>query len=177
MQILIVIDSISKRFSACGARIGSILSRNKAFIGNVLKFARARLSPPTFAQILAEATLDVPANYLSNAVAEYDKRRKVLTARLNQMEGVTCPTPGGAFYTFVEMPIDDSDKFCRWMLEEFDLDGETLMMAPGNGFYLDKNLGANQVRLAYVLNVEDLERALTVLEAGLKAYKKLMMDN
>jgi aspartate aminotransferase len=167
---VVVLDSISKRYSACGARIGAVVSKNKSFIDTAMKFAQARLSPPTLAQILAEATLDVDPSYISNAIGEYDNRRKALVNRLNQMEGVLCPTPTGAFYAFVQLPIDSSDKFCRWMLEDFDYNGETVMMAPGSGFYSTEGLGNNEVRLAYVLNEGDLEKALTALEAGLKAY-------
>lgn len=167
---VVVLDSISKRYSACGARIGAIVTKNQGVLDTAMKFAQARLSPPTFAQILAEATLDVDASYITEAIEEYDKRRRVLVARLNEMEGVICPTPGGAFYTFVQLPIDNADKFCRWMLEEFDYNGETVMMAPGTGFYATEGLGQNQVRIAYVLNTDDLKKALDVLEAGLKAY-------
>ncbi len=167
---VVVIDSISKRYSACGARIGAIVTKNRGVLDTAMKFAQARLSPPTFAQILAEAALDVDPSYLTGAIEEYDKRRKVLAARLNEMDGVICPTPGGAFYTFVQLPIDNSDKFCRWMLEEFDHNGETVMVAPGTGFYATEGLGHNQVRIAYVLNIAELKKALNVLEAGLNAY-------
>jgi aspartate aminotransferase len=170
---VVVLDSISKRFSACGARVGAVVSKNMDFMNTAMKFAQARLSPPTLAQILAEATLDVPKSYITDAISEYDQRRKTLVRRLNEMNGVICPTPGGAFYTFVELPIDDSEKFCRWMLEEFDHNGETVMMAPGSGFYSTKGLGKNQVRIAYVLNEGDLNKALDALEAGLKVYNSL----
>ena len=167
---VVVLDSISKRYSACGARIGAIVTRNQGVLDTAMKFAQARLSPPTFAQILAEATLDVEDGYITEAIGEYDKRRRVLANRLNAMDGVICPTPTGAFYTFVQLPIDNADKFCRWMLESFDHHGESVMMAPGTGFYATKGLGQNQVRIAYVLNIDDLNKALDVLEAGLKAY-------
>ncbi len=167
---VVVLDSISKRYSACGARIGAIVTRNQGVLDTAMKFAQARLSPPTFAQILAEATLDVEESYITEAIGEYDKRRRVLAARLNEMDSVICPTPTGAFYTFVQLPIDNADKFCRWMLEDFDHNGETVMMAPGTGFYATKGLGQNQVRVAYVLNVDDLNKALDALEAGLKVY-------
>ena len=167
---VVVLDSISKRFSACGARVGAVVSRNMDFMNVAMKFAQARLSPPTLAQILAEATLDVPASYLQNAIGEYDNRRKLLVRRLNEMEGVICPTPTGAFYSFVQLPIDSSEKFCQWILEEFDHNGETVMMAPGSGFYSTEGLGENQVRIAYVLNETDLNNALTALEAALKVY-------
>jgi aspartate aminotransferase len=167
---VVVLDSISKRYSACGARIGAIVTKSQEVLDTAMKFAQARLSPPTLAQIFAEATLDVEASYLTDVIAEYDNRRKVLAARLNEIDGVICPTPGGAFYTFVQLPIDNADKFCQWMLEEFDYNGETVMMAPGSGFYATQDLGQNQVRIAYVLNTDDLRKALDVLEEGLKAY-------
>jgi len=170
---VVVLDSISKRFSACGARVGAVVSRNQEFMDIVMKFAQARLSPPTFAQILAEATLDVPKSYITDAITEYDQRRRTLVKRLNEMDGVICPTPGGAFYTFVQLPIDNAEKFCQWMLEEFDHNGESVMMAPGSGFYSTKGLGENQVRIAYVLNEDDLNKALDALEAGLKVYNEL----
>lgn len=169
---VVVLDSISKRYSACGARIGAVVTRNQGVLDTAMKFAQARLSPPTFAQILAEATLDVEESYITEAIGEYDKRRRVLAARLSAMDGVICPTPTGAFYTFVQLPIDNADKFCRWMLEDFDHNGETVMMAPGTGFYATKGLGQNQVRVAYVLNIDDLNKALDALEAGLNAYRK-----
>lgn len=167
---VVVMDSISKRYSACGARVGAIVSKNKAFMATVMKFAQARLSPPTLAQILAEATLDVDPTYLTEAIAEYDIRRKALIERLHTIEGVVCPNPVGAFYAFVQLPIDDAERFCQWMLEEFDHNGETVMMAPGNGFYATPGLGKQEVRIAYVLHQDDLMRALDALEAGLKAY-------
>lgn len=179
----VVVDSISKRFSACGARVGAIVSKNKEVIATAMKFAQARLSPPTLAQVLAEATLDVEESYIKEAIQEYDERRKLLVNRLNEMEGVICPTPGGAFYTFVELPIDDSENFCRWILEDFDYNGETVMMAPGSGFYATPGQGTNQVRIAYVLNKSDLNKALDCLQAAIKAYphskinKKIALHN
>ena len=170
---VVVLDSISKRYSACGARIGAIVTKNQDVLATTMKFAQARLSPPTYAQILAEAALDVDASYITDAIEEYDKRRRVLTTRLNEMEGVICPTPGGAFYTFLQLPIDNADKFCRWMLEEFDHNGETVMMAPGTGFYATEGFGQNQVRIAYVLNTDDLKKALDILEVGLKTYNSI----
>lgn len=166
----VVMDSISKRYSACGARIGAMVTRNKTLIETALKFAQARLSPPTLAQVLAEATLDTPDSYLQEVKEEYDKRRQILVNRLRQIPGVTCPNPGGAFYAFVRLPIEDADHFCQWMLESFEHEGETVMMAPGTGFYASPGLGKQEVRFAYVLRQEDLERALDCLEAGLKAY-------
>lgn len=166
----IVIDSISKRYSACGARIGAIVTKNQDVLDAAVKFAQARLSPPTFAQILAEATVDVEEQYFADVKEEYDSRRRLLVERLNAMEGVTCPTPGGAFYAFAQLPIDNSDKFCQWLLEDFDLNGESIMTAPGTGFYSTPGEGTNQVRIAYVLNNEDLTKALDCLEAALKVY-------
>lgn len=169
-QHAIVIDSISKRYSACGARIGALVCKNKEVIASAMKFAQARLSPPTLEQILAEATVDVPDTYFKEVNQEYDERRKLLISRLKAMDGVICPNPGGAFYALVELPIDDSDTFCQWMLDSFDHNGETVMMAPGTGFYSTPGLGKKEVRLAYVLNKGDLNKAMDCLEAGLKAY-------
>ena len=166
----IVIDSISKRYSACGARIGAIVTKNQAVLDASMKFAQARLSPPTLAQILGEATVDVEESYFTEVKEEYLSRRDLLINRLNKMQGVTCPMPGGAFYAFAKLPIDDSDKFCQWLLEDFDYNGETVMTAPGTGFYSTPGLGKDEVRMAYVLNKEDLDAALTCLEEGLKVY-------
>lgn len=169
-QNAIVVDSISKRYSACGARIGAIVTKNQNVLDAAVKFAQARLSPPTFAQILAEATVDVEEQYFADVKEEYDSRRRLLVERLNAMKGVTCPTPGGAFYAFAQLPIDDADRFCQWLLEDFDLNGESVMTAPGTGFYSTNGEGKNQVRIAYVLNNEDLTKALDCLEAALKVY-------
>jgi len=169
-QHAVVVDSISKRYSACGARIGCIVSRNKELISTATKFAQARLSPPSLAQVVAEAMVDVEPSYMQNVITEYKQRRDTLVNGLNEIEGVTCPNPGGAFYATVKLPIDDSDNFCQWMLEEFNLNNETVMMAPAAGFYATKGLGKNEVRIAYVLNEDDLKRALEILEAGLKEY-------
>ena len=167
---VVVFDSVSKRFSACGARVGALISRNKDIVGTAMKFAQARLSPPTLGQIVAEATLDVEADYLEAAKAEYDSRRQLIVQRLQAMEGVVCPNPGGAFYAFVKLPIDDSEKFCQWLLEDFEHNGETLMMAPGSGFYSTQGLGTQEVRIAYVLNNKDLSSALDCLEKALEVY-------
>ncbi len=167
----IVIDSISKRYSACGARLGCLVSKNKSVIAAATKFAQARLSPPTWSELAAEAALEVPASYFEEVVAEYSQRRDLLVDRLNAMEGVNCPSPGGAFYCMVHLPIKDSDHFCQWMLESFDHEGSTVMMAPGTGFYHTKGLGKSEVRIAYVLNVDDLNRAMDALEKGLQVYK------
>lgn len=166
----IVIDSISKRYSACGARIGAIVTKNQAVLEASMKFAQARLSPPTLAQILGEATVDVEESYFTEVKEEYLSRRDLLINRLNKMQGVTCPMPGGAFYAFAKLPIDDSDKFCQWLLEDFEYNGETVMTAPGTGFYSTPGLGKDEVRMAYVLNKEDLDAALTCLEEALKVY-------
>lgn len=172
-EYAIVVDSISKRYSACGARLGALVSKNKQLIAAATKFAQARLSPPTWSELAGEAALSVPASYFEEVVDEYTNRRDALVNRLNQMEGVNCPTPGGAFYCMVQLPVADSDHFCQWMLEEFDLEGATVMMAPGSGFYYTKGLGKSEVRIAYVLNEEDLMTAMDCLEAGLKAYCKI----
>lgn len=167
---VIVIDSISKRFSACGARIGCIVSRNQELMGLVLKMAQARLSPPTFGQLGAEAVYKLPVSYYQGVVSEYNSRRDLLKSRLDKIEGVTCPQVDGAFYALVGLPVTDSEHFCRWMLEEFSYQGATVMMAPGAGFYATPGLGEDQVRIAYVLNCEDLDSAMDCLEQGLIAY-------
>ena len=172
----IVIDSISKRYSACGARIGAIVSRNKAVISTALKLAQARLSPPTLAQIAAEASLEVGQDYFNNVHREYQARRNLLVKKLNDIDGVLCPNPGGAFYVMAEIPVDDSEKFCQWMLEDFDHEGETVMMAPGPGFYSTKGKGTQEVRIAYVLNQTDLAKAADILKAGLEAYRLSVMQ-
>ena len=166
----IVFDSISKRYSACGARIGCVVTRNQQVYDTIMKFAQARLSPPTLAQILAEATLDVGPEYLEEAIAEYANRRELLVARLRAMDGVVCPEPGGAFYLFARFPVDDTENFCRWLLESFEHEGATLMMAPGEGFYSTAGLGRQAARLAYVLNEADINAAMDVLQAALLAY-------
>ena len=166
----IVIDSVSKRYSACGARVGALVTKNKAVLATVLKFAQARLSPPTLAQIVAEAAIDVDKSYFEEVKAEYLSRRDLLLAGLNKIPGVQSPVPSGAFYTIAKLPIDDSDKFCQWMLEDFEYKGETVMMAPATGFYATKGLGKQEVRIAYVLKKEDLSAALECLAEGLKVY-------
>jgi aspartate aminotransferase len=166
----IVLDSISKRYSACGARIGCLISRNRAVMESALKFAQARLSPPTFEQIGAEAALETPDSYFEEVKEEYTQRRNLVVHALNQMPGVFCPLPGGAFYAVVKLPIDDSDEFCQWLLESFSFEGATVMLAPASGFYATPGMGKQEVRLAYVLNQEDLTKAMTCLAEGLKAY-------
>jgi aspartate aminotransferase len=167
---VILMDTISKRYSACGGRIGALVTKNKQVLDSVLKFAQARLSPPSFAQILGEAAVDLPDNYFDATKAEYQKRRDVLVKRLNEMPGVTCPNPLGAFYAMARLPIDDADVFCQWLLESFSYNGQTLMLAPASGFYGTPGLGKNEVRLAYVLNVNDLNKAMDCLQQALKEY-------
>lgn len=167
----IVIDSVSKRYSMCGARIGCIVSKNKDVIKTALKFAQARLSPPTLAQIACEAALDTPQSYFEEVKNEYVKRRDILIDGLQKIEGIRVAKPKGAFYCIVELPIKNADKFAQWLLESFDVYGETVMVAPAAGFYSTPNIGLNQIRLAYVLNEESLKKALVILEKALKIYK------
>ena len=169
-QNTVVIDSTSKRYSMCGIRVGCIVSRNKEVMATVLKFAQARLSPPTFGQIAGQAALDTPQSYFDQVSAEYVSRRDLLIEGLNKIDGVICPKPKGAFYAIAQLPIDDADKFAQWLLEDFDLNGETVMVAPAAGFYSTPNTGANQVRIAYVLNKESLQTSIKILEAALKVY-------
>jgi len=167
---VIMIDTISKRYSACGGRIGALVTRNRAVLDTVLKFAQARLSPPSFAQILGEAATDLPADYFDATRAEYLKRRDVLVSRLNAIPGVFCPSPGGAFYAMASLPVDDTDKFCQWILESFSYDNQTVMLAPAGGFYGTPELGKREIRLAYVLNTEALHKAMDCLEKALEQY-------
>ena len=169
-QHAIVIDSTSKRYSMCGIRVGCIVSKNKELMRAVMKFAQARLSPPTFGQIAGEAALKTDVSYFEQVSAEYVSRRDVLVEGLNKIEGVICPKPKGAFYAIAELPVDDADKFAQWLLEDFELDGATIMVAPAAGFYATPNMGVNQVRIAYVLNKEALQKSIDILEAGLKVY-------
>ncbi len=171
----ILVDSTSKRYSQCGSRIGCLISRNKKFIENALKYGQARLSPPYYGQILGEASLETPKEYFKEVYDEYVERRNCLIEGLNKIEGVYSPMPKGAFYTIAQFPIDDSDKFCQWMLEKFSYENQTVMMAPATGFYSTKGLGKNQVRIAYVLKKEDLQNSLKVIEEGLKEYKRTQM--
>lgn len=166
----ILIDSVSKRYSECGIRIGALITKNEEIRKAVMKFCQARLSPPLIGQIVAEASLDAPASYYRDVYDEYVERRKCLVDGLNRIPGVYSPIPMGAFYTVAKLPVDDSDKFCRWCLEEFNYEGETVMMAPASGFYTTPGAGRNQVRIAYVLKREDLQRALVVLQKALEAY-------
>lgn len=167
----ILLDTISKRYSACGGRIGAFVTRNQSVLDAAMKFAQARLSPPSFAQILGEAAVDLPADYFDAVHAEYTARRDVLVSRLQAMPGVKCPLPGGAFYAMAQLPVDDSEKFCQWLLEGFSHNGATVMMAPAAGFYATPGKGKNEVRLAYVLNKEDINAAMDCLEAALEVYK------
>lgn len=169
-QHAVMIDSISKRYSMCGARIGAMVTRNKEVMAAALKFAQARLSPPTFGQLAGIAALDTPQEYFDGVVNEYVKRRDILVEGLNSIDGVKCPNPQGAFYCIAQLPIDDADAFCQWILEKFEYNNQTVMMAPATGFYATPGLGKNQVRLAYVLNEESLRNALVCLEHALKAY-------
>ena len=169
-QNTIMIDSTSKKYSMCGIRVGCIVSKNKAVIATALKFAQARLSPPTFGQIAGEAALKTEASYFQQVSAEYVSRRDLLVEELNKIEGVICPKPKGAFYAIAQLPIDDADKFAQWLLEDFDLNGETIMVAPATGFYSTPNTGTKQVRIAYVLNKEALQKSIDILAAALKVY-------
>jgi aspartate aminotransferase len=171
---VVIMDTISKRYSACGGRIGAFITKNQALLDATMKFAQARLSPPSFAQIAGEAAIDLPANYFDDTKAEYKSRRDLIVTRLNAMEGVFCPNPGGAFYAMAKLPIDDADKFCQWLLEDFTFENQTVMLAPATGFYGTPGLGKQEVRLAYVLNLEDINKAMDCLEAALKVYPGLI---
>ena len=169
-QNVVLIDSVSKRYSECGIRIGALITKNPEVRAAVMKFCQARLSPPLIGQIAAEASLDAPEEYSRNVYDEYVERRKCLIDGLNRIPGVYSPIPMGAFYTVAKLPVDDSEKFCRWCLEKFSYEGQTVMMAPASGFYTTPGAGRNQVRIAYVLNKEDLVSALVVLRKALEAY-------
>jgi len=169
-QNVVIMDTVSKRYSACGARLGCLITKNKEVIQAALKFAQARLSPGMVEQIAGAAAVDTPDSYFEEVNKEYTLRRDTLVARLNAIEGVFCPNPGGAFYVVAKFPIDDADKFCQWILESFEKDGQTVMMAPATGFYSTKGSGKNEVRMAYVLNTEDLNKAMDCLELALQKY-------
>ncbi|MCB2220163.1 MAG: pyridoxal phosphate-dependent aminotransferase [Bacteroidetes bacterium] len=169
-QHVVLIDSVSKRYSACGVRIGAMISKNKELMATAIKFAQARLSPPSFGQVAAEAAIDTPDSYFDKVMKEYLTRRNVVVESINQMDGAYCPNPSGAFYVVAKLPIDDSDKFCQWLLEDFNFEKETVMLAPATGFYATKGKGLNEVRISYVLNVEDLKRAMQCLDEALKVY-------
>jgi aspartate aminotransferase len=167
---VIMIDSVSKRYSMCGARIGALISKNKEVMAAALKFGQARLSPPTIDQIAAEAALKTPQSYFDNVVHEYVQRRNIMIKGLNSIPGVFCPNPSGAFYCVAKFPVDNAEKFCQWLLEDFSHEGQTVMMAPANGFYATKGAGLQEVRIAYVLNQEYLKNAVICLEKALEVY-------
>ena len=167
---VVLMDTISKRYSACGARIGAFVTKNKTVYDAAMKFAQARLSPPGLAQIMGEAAVDLPDNYFDAPKTEYLTRRNLLVSRLNKLPGVFCPNPGGAFYAMAKLPIDDSDKFCQWLLEKFSCNNQTVMLAPGTGFYGTAGLGKNEVRIAYVLNLDSINAAMDCLEKALEQY-------
>ena len=167
---VIMIDSVSKRYSMCGARIGALISKNKEVMAAALKFGQARLSPPTIDQIAAEAALKTPQSYFDNVVHEYVQRRNIMIKGLNSIPGVFCPNPSGAFYCVAKFPVDNAEKFCQWLLEDFSHEGQTVMMAPANGFYATKGAGLQEARIAYVLNQEDLKNAVICLEKALEVY-------
>jgi aspartate aminotransferase len=167
---VILMDTISKRYSACGARIGAFITKNKEVLAIAMKFAQARLSPPGFGQILGEAAVDLPKNYFEKPKAEYLLRRNTIVERLNKIPGVFCPNPGGAFYAMASLPVDDADVFCQWLLESFNYNGATVMLAPASGFYSTLGLGRNEVRLAYVLNAGAINEAIDCLEKALEVY-------
>jgi len=169
-QHVILVDSVSKRYSMCGARIGALVCKNAEVMATALKFAQARLSPPTFGQIASEAAIETPDSYFSNVVKEYVQRRDVLVTGLNAIPGVFCPNPKGAFYAMAKLPIQDSDHFCQWLLESFQYNNETIMLAPATGFYSTPGLGKDEVRIGYVLQVEDLKKSITILEKALEIY-------
>ncbi len=167
---VVLLDSISKRYSACGARIGAMITKNKEVMAAALKFAQARLSPPSYGQIGAEAALDTPKSYFAEVKTEYIARRDFVIDSLNKMDGVYCPKPSGAFYCIAKLPIDNADKFCQWLLEEFNLNQQTVMLAPATGFYSTPGAGNDEVRIAYVLKIEDLKSAMNCLKEALKVY-------
>jgi aspartate aminotransferase len=169
-QHVIMFDSVSKRYSMCGVRVGTLISKNKEVVSTALKFAQARLSPPSYGQVAGEAALDTPSSYFEEVTSEYIERRDFMVDALNRIPGVICPTPKGAFYTVVHLPVDDADQFAQWILSDFEYQNQTVMMAPASGFYSTPGLGKQEVRIAYVLKKEDLARAMETLEEALKAY-------
>ena len=170
-DLAIMVDSISKRYSACGARIGCLISKNKTFISAAIKFAQARLCPPTIDQLAANAAIDIEEKYFKTIIAEYDKRRNVVFEELQKVDDIICIKPTGAFYIIAKLPIENADDFAKWMLEEYSLNGETVMFAPAAGFYATSNLGKNEVRFAYILNENDLRKAMHIFREGLKTYQ------
>jgi len=171
-ELAIMVDSISKRYSACGARIGCLISRNKQLIASVIKFAQARLCPPTIDQLAANACIDIEAEYFVEILREYDKRRNIVFDELQKIEGIVCIKPQGAFYIIAKLPIDNAEDFARWLLKEFSVNNETVMFAPAQGFYATPGIGKNEIRIAYVLNENDLKTAMDILRQGLKEYRK-----
>lgn len=169
-QNVVLLDSVSKRYSACGVRVGALITHNKEVYATAMKFAQARLSPPSYGQILTEAAVDTPKAYFDAVITDYVARRNTVVNAINAMPGCLCPNPKGAFYTVARLPIDDSDKFCRWLLEDFNLNGETVMVAPATGFYSTKGKGTDEVRISYCLKVEDLKAAMKCLAAALQQY-------
>ncbi|MCF8218811.1 MAG: pyridoxal phosphate-dependent aminotransferase [Bacteroidales bacterium] len=167
---VVMIDSVSKRYSACGFRIGCMVSRNEKVMATALKFAQARLSPPSFGQVAAEAALDTPKEYFDQVLQEYYNRRQIVVESINKMEGAFCPQPKGAFYVVASLPIDNADRFCQWLLEDYEYENQTVMLAPATGFYSTEGSGRQEVRISYVLNVDDLKKAMDVLENALKNY-------
>ncbi len=174
---VVLVDSVSKRYSMCGARIGALISKNKELMAAALKFGQARLSPPTLGQIAGEAALKTPQSYFDDVIEEYVERRNILVDGLNEIDGVICPKPSGAFYAIAQLPIDDADNFCQWRLEDFSHINQTIMLAPATGFYANKSLGKQQVRLAYVLNSEALRNSVECLKEALKIYPGLLKNN
>ena len=169
-QNTILIDSVSKRYSMCGARVGCMVTKNKEVLETALKFAQARLSPPSLGQVAGEAALNTPKSYFTEVIDEYVNRRNLLIEGLNKIDGITCPKPSGAFYCIAQLPIDDADKFAKWLLEEFSWNNKTVMVAPAQGFYSTPEIGKQQIRIAYVLNLEELQNAITIIEEALKIY-------
>lgn len=170
VENVILVDSVSKRYSACGARVGAFITRNKEVYNTAMKFAQARLSPPTFGQIMAEAAVDTPQSYFDAVLTDYVDRKNVIVEAINNMEGCYCPNPGGAFYVIAKLPIDNSDKFCQWLLEDFSYEGQTVMLAPATGFYATQGRGVDEVRISFCLNVNDMQISMKCLEEALKVY-------
>lgn len=168
----IMVDSISKRYSACGARIGCVISRNKELMTSILKFAQARLCPPTIDQLAANAAIDLKAEYFTSIISEYDERRKTVFEELQKIDGIVCVLPNGAFYIIAKLPLEDAEDFAKWMLSDFSLNNETVMFAPAEGFYATPGLGKNELRIAYILNIDDLKKAMEIFRKGLEEYLK-----
>lgn len=167
---VVLFDSVSKRYSACGLRVGCMISKNKAVMATAMKFAQARLSPPTLGQVAAEAAVDTPASYFEEVLVEYHARRNIVVSAINKIPGAFCPNPSGAFYVVARLPIADADHFCQWLLEDFNFNGQTVMLAPATGFYSDPSKGKDEIRISYVLKVKELEGAMICLAEALKVY-------